>query len=242
MAKKRDLCYLERRAISLKYPTIPPLSMIKYTLPPLNEPRHLHTDIIDEYARLNAFYNIEKFPQELAMCIVVPSYNNNQNFRVQLNLNSIFMQNYSNYKVVIIDDASTDNTALLIRRYLDYYNISSRKAELIVNKINKKALQNIYQATLNNCIEQQIVVLIDGDDEFLGFNVLKVVNAQYQSKKLGVFYSNYVSFNYKEKYAEAAITSDYTQEEKEKQLYRQSEQRFSHLITFKRDLMEEIRR
>ena len=82
MAKKRDLCYLERRAISLKYPTIPPLSMIKYTLPPLNEPRHLHTDIIDEYARLNAFYNIEKFPQELAMCIVVPSYNNNQNFRV----------------------------------------------------------------------------------------------------------------------------------------------------------------
>lgn len=42
---------------------------------------------------------------------MVPTYNNNKNFRVEANLNSVFAQNYTNYKVVIIDDASIDKTA-----------------------------------------------------------------------------------------------------------------------------------
>jgi glycosyltransferase involved in cell wall biosynthesis len=37
------------------------------------------------------------------------------------------MQNYTNYKVVIIDDASTDQTPDLIQAYIDFYNIPSSK-------------------------------------------------------------------------------------------------------------------
>jgi glycosyltransferase involved in cell wall biosynthesis len=44
------------------------------------------------------------------MCIIVPTYNNNAHFRLELNLNSIFMQNYTNYFAVIINDVSTDGT------------------------------------------------------------------------------------------------------------------------------------
>jgi glycosyltransferase involved in cell wall biosynthesis len=44
------------------------------------------------------------------MCVVVPGYNNNAKFRLEYNLNSIFLQNYTNYFVVIINDASTDGS------------------------------------------------------------------------------------------------------------------------------------
>lgn len=44
------------------------------------------------------------------MCIMVPGYNNNDKFRIEYNLNSIFAQNYTNYKVVIVNDASTDKS------------------------------------------------------------------------------------------------------------------------------------
>jgi glycosyltransferase involved in cell wall biosynthesis len=57
------------------------------------------------------------------MCIIVPSYNNNANFRIEYNLNSIFQQNYSNYFVVIVNDASTDASDSTYHKYLDFYNI-----------------------------------------------------------------------------------------------------------------------
>jgi cellulose synthase/poly-beta-1,6-N-acetylglucosamine synthase-like glycosyltransferase len=96
--------------------------------------------------------------------VVVPSFNNNQLFRVELNLNSIFAQNYSNYKVLIIDDASIDGTQDLIERYLNYYAIPESKAQLIKNTVSQKALQNIYEGILSSCTDQEIVVIVDGDD------------------------------------------------------------------------------
>lgn len=44
----------------------------------------------------------------------MPTYNNAKNFRYEYNLQSILKLNYNNYKVVIVDDASTDGTADLI--------------------------------------------------------------------------------------------------------------------------------
>ena len=52
------------------------------------------------------------------MCILVPGYNNNARFRIEYNLNSIFTQNYTNYRVVIIDDASVDGSGDVYRKYL----------------------------------------------------------------------------------------------------------------------------
>lgn len=51
------------------------------------------------------------------MCVVSPGYNNNAKFRIEYSLNSIFTQNYSNYKVIIINDASTDGSGEIYRKY-----------------------------------------------------------------------------------------------------------------------------
>lgn len=48
---------------------------------------------------------MSRYP-ELPFCVVIPSYNNVKNNRYIHNLNSILQQDYSNYRIVFIDDAS----------------------------------------------------------------------------------------------------------------------------------------
>jgi len=66
------------------------------------------------------------------MCVVVPSFNNNANFRIEYNLNSIFTQNYSNFKVVVVNDASNDN--------FDFYAIDPEHYVYIENIFKKNSL------------------------------------------------------------------------------------------------------
>jgi glycosyltransferase involved in cell wall biosynthesis len=125
------------------------------------------------------------------MCIVVPGYNNNARFRLEYNLNSIFSQNYTNYFVVIMNDASTDGSDELFRKYLHFYNIKKENYVYVENYKRRTALENIYMATHYYCSEDSVIVNMDGDDEFIGKNVLKVFNAGYQRHKAGVVYSNF---------------------------------------------------
>ena len=55
--------------------------------------------------------------------MVVTGHNTNKDFAIEANLNSIFTQNYSNYRVVIIDDGSDDGSQEVIEKYLKFYGI-----------------------------------------------------------------------------------------------------------------------
>jgi len=57
------------------------------------------------------------------MCVMVPGFNNNANFRIEYNLNSIFSQNYTDYKVVVINDKSTDGGDQIYRKYFAFHRI-----------------------------------------------------------------------------------------------------------------------
>jgi glycosyltransferase involved in cell wall biosynthesis len=67
------------------------------------------------------------------MCIIVPGYNNNDKFRLENNLNSLFTQNYTNYFVVILDDASTDKSNELFANYLNFYDINPHRYVYLKN-------------------------------------------------------------------------------------------------------------
>lgn len=129
---------------------------------------------------------------------MVTGYNNNANFRIEANLNSAFTQNYSNYKVVIIDDASNDGSGQLYRDYLNFYSINKTLFTFIENSKHVTKLQNIYFAAINHCGENSIVIDFDADDELIGRNVLKVFNWAYQVKKAGVVYSNFYFYTFGE--------------------------------------------
>ena len=54
----------------------------------------------------------------MPFCIVVPTYNNKRDDRHLSNIRSIMRQEYDNYRVVVIDDASTDGTGYAVEEYL----------------------------------------------------------------------------------------------------------------------------
>ncbi len=56
-------------------------------------------------------------------------------------------------------------------------------------------MENYYYAVHKYCDFNQIFYVVDGDDELVGTQVLKLYNAVYQKEKLYALYSNYFSFD-----------------------------------------------
>lgn len=110
-----------------------------------------------------------------SMVIIIPSYNNIA-WYVQ-NLNSACFQEYDNFRVIYIDDASTDGTGNAVQAYIDQHQLADR-VTLIRNTTNKGALANIYYAVLS-CNDADIIVLLDGDDRLMHHRVLQIVNEAY---------------------------------------------------------------
>lgn len=96
--------------------------------------------LAEDYLRLDKKYNISIYNEELPMCVIMSGYNNNNNFRIEYALNSVFLQNYSNYHAIIIDDFSNDGSQEIYRRYFDFYDIEESIAKLILNEKRKTSL------------------------------------------------------------------------------------------------------
>ena len=88
----------------------------------------------NKWLKPDAKFNLSSIKTELKMCLIVPSYKNHAHFRIEHNLNSIFMQNYKNYKVVITDDASPDNSIETKKRNFEFYKIDPKKYVLLSNE------------------------------------------------------------------------------------------------------------
>jgi hypothetical protein len=93
--------------------------------------------------------------------------------------------------MVIIDDASTDGSGQLIEYFLRGNNKTKGWYRLMRNGERRGSLQNLYEAVIEHCKEDEIVVPIYGSDEMLGTKVFQLLNARYQASPLEVAYTNY---------------------------------------------------
>jgi len=119
--------------------------------------------------------------------VVIPSYKNAAYYKK--NLDSVFKQTYKNYRVIYIDDCSPDFTGNLVEKYVELKKQQYRFT-LIKNKRRQLALANIYRAVLL-CEDNEIVVMLDGDDEFAHENVLSHLNKVYQNENIWITYGNF---------------------------------------------------
>jgi glycosyltransferase involved in cell wall biosynthesis len=122
--------------------------------------------------------------------LIVPSFNN-KNY-VQKNLDSILSQEYENFRVIYINDASTDNTIKVARDYVNKKECAN-KVHFIDNQSNKGALANIYQA-VQTCQDEEIVVICDGDDWLCHPKVLEKLNAYYANSDTWLTWGNYKEY------------------------------------------------
>lgn len=126
------------------------------------------------------------------MCIISPGVNNEPYERYLWHIESVLQQNYSNYRLIIIDDTSIDKTVQLISKHLKWRNVSQEKVTLIRNKQSQKTLANIFYVTHKFCDFGEVQMVLDSDDQFIGRQVLKVLNAVYQKYNYLTVYSTLI--------------------------------------------------
>ena len=105
--------------------------------------------------------------------IVISSYNHSN--YLQKCFNSILQQKFRHFELFIVDDMSTDNSMDIIKEYCNKYNW-----KYISNISRMGALYNRVLAINNlNCNDEDIIVIIDGDDWLSNNNVFNYINNLY---------------------------------------------------------------
>lgn len=124
---------------------------------------------------------------ERPMVVVICSRNNSA--WCERNLASVFAQEYSNYRVIYIDDASTDGMSEKVQPYLER---AARNVDctFIKNEQAQKALANHYRA-IHLCKPYEIIVHLDGDDWFKHNRVLQVLNNTYKDPNVWLTYGSH---------------------------------------------------
>ena len=124
------------------------------------------------------------------LVVIIPSYNNQEWYAN--NLSSVLDQNYRDFRVIYIDDCSSDKTAELVQHF-----IADRAAgelfHLIRNPVRIGALHNLYNA-IHKCEDDEIIILLDGDDWLAHHRVLKKIDETYADPSCWMTYGQYRSW------------------------------------------------
>jgi glycosyltransferase involved in cell wall biosynthesis len=172
--------------------------------------------------------------------IVIPSYNNEE--YVERNLASVLDQEYENYRVIYIDDCSTDKT---YEKALSCIERSKKNVTLIRNAKNQKALHNLYDA-VHSCHDKEIVVLLDGDDWLAHKGVLKELNRYYNDPRVWLTYGQYMTYpNYELGICREPLFKTYLKKGNLRKVglfSKSTDWFFSHLRTFYAGLFKKIQK
>ena len=142
------------------------------------------------------FIPITLFSSQERFCILIPSYNNAK--YVEWNLLSALSQDYENFYIIFIDDASLDQTAQIARDIIEKED-KDEKVVLIQNKSRIGSLANQYHAIHNYIEDEDIVIFLDGDDALLDQSVLSYLNEKYSNPDLWVTYGQFLQYFSKER-------------------------------------------
>jgi glycosyltransferase involved in cell wall biosynthesis len=128
-----------------------------------------------------------KSQNEPLVSVLVPSYNH-EKYIIEC-ISSILKQNYSNYELLIRDDASSDETPSLLKHFLSTYeNIKSIK---IIVEYGKENIEVI--SSLNYLIKRssgEIIILCASDDVFLPGRINRAVELHTQYPNYGLVAMN----------------------------------------------------
>ena len=116
--------------------------------------------------------------------IILPTYNSEK--YIEETINSVISQSFENWKLIIIDDGSTDSTTRIIKKYLN-----DKRITLKILKRNKGASFCRNLALRNS--KSDYVAFIDSDDIWEIHKISKQIN--FMKKNSYCFtYTNYIPF------------------------------------------------
>ncbi|MES2272955.1 MAG: glycosyltransferase family A protein [Chlamydiota bacterium] len=116
----------------------------------------------------------------------------NQELWCERSLRSIFEQEYENYRVIIIDDASSDETYETMRRFL-LENHQEYRAILIRNETKIGPIASLYRA-IDSCLDREIIVPLEGKDWLVHPMVLSDLSKNYQNPNIWLSFGQAVHY------------------------------------------------
>lgn len=152
---------------------------------------------------------------------------NNENW-VEPNLASVLNQTYANWKVVYVNDCSTDNTLTRVKEIVG----NDDRFTIINNDINRGGTYNTMEH-LHLLEDNDIYVHLDGDDWFIDETVLEKLNNLYNTTDCWMTYGGMAVWdgvNSSVAYPQNTDHNDFVHQYK---LYRNDTWRASHLRTYR---------
>jgi glycosyltransferase involved in cell wall biosynthesis len=172
---------------------------------------------------------VEAQAPEKPFVVIIPSYNNSA--WCEQNVRSVLSQNYGNFRVIYIDDCSTDDTYQKVQTFAD------PRLTILHNSKNQGALANLYYA-IQGCQDHEIIVTVDGDDFLAHPGVLTKLNQVYADPEVWMTYGNFLDYpSYKQ---ETASCKPLPKKVIEKSSFRTHPWVTSHLKTFYAGLFKRI--
>lgn len=120
---------------------------------------------------------------EVPIVIVIPARNDSD--WIPRNLSSVAIQKYQNYRVIYIDDCSTDNTPKLVDRTVKKLGLSNRFYYLRTPQRNYQACSRFLAYHL--CHDSEVICMLDGDDWLADDQVLLKVSLTYQKGAMATY-------------------------------------------------------
>ena len=186
-------------------------------------------------------WNTLKASEERAIMVVTPFYNS-QDY-IKRCIESVATQNYKNYTMYLIDDASTDNGYDIAQNYINSLPQAIRKNFVLIrNKDNMGAVYNqVYTLRSYGAGPNTICMFLDGDDALVNDNnIFNFYNNLYSDGK--------TDFTYGSSWSEVdnipLISQPYPDEVKRTKSYRRHKfnwgMPYTHLRTFRFELFLKI--
>lgn len=106
---------------------------------------------------------------------ITPTFNSEKTAKQALL--SVFAQSYQNWRMIVIDDCSTDNTQQLVKNLFDAFGCKD-KLVYVSNSSKKWEIENTLIG-LSHCDKNDVVCRLDLDDYLLDNSVLEQLNMIY---------------------------------------------------------------
>lgn len=164
---------------------------------------------------------------------IIPSYNNEK--WIERNIKSIINQSYHNWRVIYINDCSTDRT---LEKYVKLLVNHEHKFTLINNTKEYGQAYNRYMG-YHLCNDDEYCILLDGDDWLADEYVIEYLTQFIVKHDVDVTYRNYDVYK-NGKISKGYEEEDYTNEICEMKKYRNDIFRARHLRVIKAKYLKRI--
>ena len=119
---------------------------------------------------------------------IMPAYNASET--IARSILSVWFQTYPNWKILIRDDLSTDNTVEIVNRLKRDLGVDDSRISLKKNSEKKWEVANILDM-LKECQPNDIICRLDADDWLSDCDALTIINHKYITLGIDVLWTDH---------------------------------------------------